>query len=256
MLTTLDESYDSDHRYLIFGAVFHPLYKQIHRQFREAKKNAGYVNTADGKVREIKYVLCNTHKRYEIAKLAVDCFINSPSFFRAIVIDKDPSSGFSLNYFGKASEPTAIKEARAYKKFCELLLKSCLPEIQPNGLLYTDALTHCHGDAFCALINELFSISGQNYSKDLDKPIFKLIKEVDTSLEDYQLGQIGDILQGAILNELVPGTNRWKKQIRNYIKGQLGLPSLSPKYWQILPKWLKNQKHPKYQIWYWVPEKQ
>jgi len=88
----------------------------------------------------------------------------------------------------------------------------------------------------------------------MSKPIFKHVCEVDTSLEDYHLGQIGDILQGVILNELMPGNDRWKRKLRNYVKGQLNLPSLSPDYWRPLPRWYKNEKHPKYQIWYWVPE--
>jgi hypothetical protein len=255
MLTTLDESYDGSRRYLIFGAVLYPSYKKIHKEFREAKKLLGYIDHVSTKVREIKYGLCTNHTRYKVAKSAIDCFKNSPSFFRAIVIDRDPNSGFNLNYFGQPYEPTSIKEARAYKKFCELLLVSCLPEIQPNGLLYTDELTHCHGDEFCSLITESFGTAGQRYSEGMDKPIFKHIKEVDTSLEDYHLGQIGDILQGVILNELIPGQNRWKREIKNYIKKELEIPSLLPDYWKMLPRWYRNANHHKYQIWYWSPEK-
>jgi hypothetical protein len=255
MLTTFDESYDNNHNYLILGALFNPRHKIIQREFAEAKRNVGFVNP-DGTVREIKYSLCTDKRKYEVAKIAVDCFINSHSFFRAIVIDQKPDSGFRLDYFGKPFERKALKEARAYKKFTELLLKSNLPLIQPNGLLYADKLTRCKGDAFCQLITELFGTRGTNYSVGHDKPIFKHISEVDTSLEDYHLGQIGDILQGVILNELKPGDNRWKNKIRNYVKGQLKIPSLLPDYWGILPKWHQDQKHPKYQVWYWRPEKE
>ena len=255
MLTTFDECYDTDHNYLILGALFNPSHKIIHRAFVKVKREANYIHP-NGKCREIKYTLCNNSERYQIAKLAVDCFNQSYSFFRAIVIDQRPESGFNLRYFGKSSERKALKEAKAYKKFIELLLKSNLTDIQPNGLLYTDKLTRCRGDAFCQLIKDSFGIAGEGYSVGLNKPIFKHISEVDTSIEDYHLGQIGDILQGVILNELVPGTNRWKRKLRNYVKGQLGIPSLSPEYWQILPKWFQNQKHPKYQIWYWKPETQ
>ena len=186
--------------------------------------------------------------------MAVNCFINSPAFFRAIVIDQRPESGFSLNYFGRSYERKAIKEARAYKRFTEFLLKYNLADIQPNGILYTDQLTRCKGDLFCQLLRDLFSSVGENYSIGKSKPIFKHIQEVDTSLEDYHLGQIGDILQGVILNELLPTQNRWKNKIRNYVKGQLEIPSLLPDYWQVLPKWYQDQKHPRYQVWYWIPE--
>ena len=134
MLTTFDESYDSNHDYLILGALFNPRHKIIHRKFAQAKRDLGFVDQ-NGKVREIKYNLCTDNNKYEVAKIAVDCFVNSDSFFRAIVIDQKPGSGFNLNYFGKSFERKAIKEARAYKKFTELLLKSNLPLIQPNGLL-------------------------------------------------------------------------------------------------------------------------
>ena len=72
-------------------------------------------------------------------------------------------------------------------------------------------------------------------------------------MEQYHVGQIGDILQGVILNELVPTKNRYKRGLREYVKKKLGLSSLLPDYWDKLPKWAKNLTHPKYQIWYWKP---
>ena len=213
MLTTFDECYDNEHRYLVLGALFNPSHKQIHRAFVKAKREVGYINP-DGSVREIKYAICSNRKRYNVAKLAIDCFVNSHSFFRAIVIDQRPESGFSLDYFGKFDERRAMKEARAYKKFCELLLKTSVEDIQPNGLLYTDKLTRCKGDSFRQLIMELFGIPGEGYSIGKSKPIFKHIAEVDTSLEDYHLGQIGDILQGVILNELIEGKSKMTAQLK------------------------------------------
>lgn len=255
MLTTFDESYDGDHNFLILGALFIPSHKVIHKDFVKLKRDAGYVDR-NGQVREIKYTLCSDSSKYDIAKSTIDLFASSPSFFRAIVVDQRPGSGYDLKYFGRHNEPQALKEARAYKKFTEILLRSNIPSIQPNGLLYTDRLTRCKGDQFCQLITELFGTTGENYSTRLPKPVFKHVIEVDTSLEQYHLGQIGDILQGVILNELKPGGNRWKKKIRNYVKRKLGLPSLLPDYWQVLPKYLANAKHDKYQVWYWSPGKE
>lgn len=224
----------------------------IHRQFAEAKRALGYINP-DGSLREIKYTLCKSSKTYKMAKSAVNCFINSDSFFRAIVIIQRNETGFNLDYFGQPYEGKAIKEARAYKKFCELLLIHNIQNIQPNGILYTDKLYRCRGDAFCQLITESFGTPNEGYSVGNNKPIFKHIAEVDTSIESYHLGQIGDILQGVILNEIAGSTNKWKVKIRNYVKGQLNLPSLSADYWTQLPKWYLNQKFSKYQIWYWRP---
>lgn len=253
MLTTFDECYDNKHTYLILGALFNPNPPKIHRKFLIAKRVKGYIKN-DGTVKEIKYTYCSNHYRYSIAKRAVDCFIDSESSFRAIVIDQSPQSGFSLDYFGRPDELKIIKEARAYKKFTELLLKSNIPTIMTNGILLTDRLTRCRGDAFLSLIIELFGTPGVGYSYGSNKPIFRHIQEVDTALEQYHVGQIGDILQGVILNELAPAKTRWKRKLREYVEQQLRLPSLSQSYWQALPKWEQDQKHPKYQIWYWRPD--
>jgi len=255
MLTTFDESYDNNHNYLILGALFCPSHKILHKEFLRAKKCAGYVDE-HGKCKEIKYTTCYNHRQYKIAQVAIDCFIRSQAFFRAIVIDQRPDLSYDINYFGRPSESKAIKEARAYKRFAELLLKSSISDIQPNGLLYLDKLTRCRGDAFCELIKGLFGTYAENYSKDLTKPLFKHIQEVDTGIEDYQLGQIGDLLQGVILNELLPGKNLWKKRIRNYVKRNLEIPSLLPDYWKLLSRDYKDKKHHNYQIWYWTPNKE
>ena len=244
MLTYFDECYDSNHSYLILGALFNPKPKKIHRDFLRAKRNKNYVN-ADGSPREIKYSYCVERKRYIIAQKAVDCFRDSQSFFRAIVVDMRPESGFNLDFFGKPNEPKKLKDARAYKKFTELLLKSNIATT--NGILLTDRITRCKGDAFLPLIREAFGTPGVEYSQGRSEPIFRHIQEVDTALEQYHVGQIGDILQGVILNELVPARNRFKRKLR-------GLPSLGQNYWLPLSKWEQDEKHHKYQIWYWRPE--
>lgn len=251
MLVTFDECYDNNHTYLILGALFNPNPGRIHNDLLTAKRSKGYLKS-DGAAKEIKYVYASTHYLYTVAAAAVDCFADSQSFFRAIVVDQRPTSGFSLDFFGKPSESKAIREARAYKKFTELLLKSNLTTTS-NGVLFTDRLTRCKGDAFLPLITELFGTGGVGYSSGRTAPIFRHIQEVDTALEQYQVGQIGDILQGVILNELVPTKNRWKRKLREHAKDRLGLPSLAPSYWLSLPKWELDHRHPKYQVWYWQP---
>jgi len=246
-----DECYDGKHNYLILGALFNPEPHKIHRIFRQEKRDRNYL-TSDGTIREIKYSLCATHYHCQIAKCAVDCFINSSSTFRAIVVDQRPSAGFSIDHFGKHSEGKAIKEARAYKKFTELLLKSNVANIS-GGILYTDRLTRCKGDAFVALITELFGKPNCNYSEGKSEPTFRHIQEVDTALEIYHVGQIGDILQGAILCELIPPHNRYKRELNRYVKQRLGISSLGQSYWSDLPKWKQDLIHAKFQIWYWKP---
>ncbi len=138
MLTYFDECYDGNHSYLILGALYNPRPKQIHRDFLKRKREEKYFKT-DGTVQEIKYSYCVDSKRFCVARLAVDCFKESSSFFRAIVIDQRPQSGFNLDFFGRPDEPRYIKDARAYKKFTELLLKSNITIT--NGVLLTDRMS-------------------------------------------------------------------------------------------------------------------
>ena len=176
--------------------------------------------------------------------------MRSSSLFRAIVIDQRKESKFSLDYFGSRNEGKAIKEARAYKKFTELLLESNIANVS-GGILYADRLTRCKGDAFVPLITESFGKPNCNYSAGKSEPVFKYVQEVDTALEQYHVGQICDILQGAILCELVPPYNRYKRELNRYVKQQLNINSLGQAYWQALTKWQQDLKHAKYQIWHW-----
>ncbi len=251
MLAYFDECYDSNHSFLILGVLFNPAHRKVHNDFLQAKRTKKYL-TPDGTAREIKYTRCVDHRKYSIAKSAVDCFINSRSFFRSVVVDQRPEAGFDLRHFGKSSESTAIKKARAYKRFTELLFKANISGIT-NGILLTDRLTRCKGDHFLSLMTDLFGTSGGGYSLGKSEPVFRYIQEVDTALEQYHVGQISDILLGVILNELLPTQNKFKRKIREYLKAQLGLPSLGQSYWKSMEKWEHDQKHPKYQIWYWKP---
>ena len=248
MLTYFDECYDGGHWYLILGALFNPNSKKIHRDFLRKKQDERYFKK-DGSVQEIKYTECYNRKRLRVAIAAVDCFKNSSSYFRAIVVDQRPEADYDLNYFGRPDERKAIKKARAYKKFAQLLLESNTLTIR-NAVLLTDRLTRCRGDLFVPLMKELFGIPSATGESE---PVFRHIQEVDTALEQYHVGQIGDILQGAILNELVPTLNRYKHKLREYVKKELELPSLARSYWEPLSKWEQDQKHQKYQIWYWMP---
>jgi len=250
MLTYFDECYDCNHSYLILGALYNPSVEEIHKDFLQRKQDEKYLKT-DGTVQEIKYYYCVNSKRFRVARGAVDCFKESSSFFRAIVIDQSPQSGFNLDFFGRPDESKKIKDARAYKKFTELLLKSNITIT--NGVLLTDRISRPKGDAFLSLIREEFGTAGVEYSRGRSEPVFRHIQEVDTALEQYHVGQIGDILQGVILNELIPVGNKFKRKLREYVKKELALPSLERDYWLPLSKQEQDKKHYKYQIWYWRP---
>ncbi len=250
MLTYFDECYYGNPSYLILGVLYNPSVGKVHEDFLKRKQDEKYFKT-DGTLQEIKCNYCVNSKRFRVARLAVDCFKESSSFFRAIVIDQRPQSGFNLDFFGRPDEPKNIKDARAYKKFTELLLKSNITIT--NGVLLTDRMSRPKDDAFLSLISEEFGTEGVEYSRGKSEPIYRHIQEVDTALEQYHVGQIGDILQGVILNELVPVGSRFKRKLREYVKKELALPSLGQDYWLPLSKWEQDAKHHKYQIWYWGP---
>ena len=250
MLVYFDESYDSQKDFLLLGAVFNPKPRLIHTQMLKAKRNLGYVNQS-GQPLEIKYATSNNRQRYRVARDCIDCFMRTPSWFRAIVIDTSPGK-FDLSYFGRAFEGDAIRWARAYKRFAELLLSRNSASIE-NGVLLTDRLTRTKGDLFLELMRENFCQAGLNFSVGKAQPTFKHVQEVDTALPAYQVGQIGDILTGVILNALKPTANQYKTRLRNHVTRALSLPSLGPGYWRKLTKWRADALHPKLGVWYWRP---
>ena len=181
MIVYFDECYDGNHDFLILGALFNPNPKTIHKKLVKSKRDQGYVDST-GNVREIKYAECYTFDRLKIAKMGIDCFISSTSWFRAIVIDQRDKNSYDLDYFGKPGEPKIIKEARAYKKFAELLLKSNVSNIS-NAVLLTDRLTRCKGDIFPELIGSNVTIYfDRNYDGIQDG---SLIIEVGQGLDEF-----------------------------------------------------------------------
>ncbi|MFA5003855.1 MAG: DUF3800 domain-containing protein [Candidatus Saccharimonadales bacterium] len=235
MLVYFDESYND--RYMLYGALFNPHSKQLHAKLTEIKDKHKYYKH-DGTYKELKYTTTTTPKSLAVAKDATNAFVQSTSWFRAIVIDLQ---GFNYDGFGKFNEPLAIKQARAYKKFAELLIKGNTKYIQ-NGVLLCDGLTHCKGDLFIEKMKELFCPSP-----------FKDIREVDSHLHEVQLMQINDILLGSILNELAASTHKQKSELKNHIKKVLKIPSLDIKYWDSMKRGKADELHPKYQVWIFKP---
>ena len=250
MLVYLDESYDNAHNFFLLGALFVPDSIPLHRAFRQVKVNEGYV-LPNGKVKEVKYSQLSSPKQLRIAKTGVELFLASDGWFRCIVVDQRLESGWSLDYFGRRDESRAIKEARFYKKFTEMLLRSNSKEFV-NGVLLADRMTRCTGDDFFRLIRDEFSTPSNPY---LSGPTFRAVHEVDTAEEVHQLGQIGDLLTRAVLNDLVESTGaraRYKRQFKAYVKQTVRVPSLGPEYWT-MPKHRVDAKHPNFQVWHWHP---
>ncbi len=248
MLIYFDESYDNEHRYLILGALFNPHPKFLHRELLEMKKKYNFIDKR-GKVLEIKYNNCNTKKREKMNCEAIDIFMKSTSYFRAIVIDQNI---MDIDRFGRKSEDKKIKMARAYKKFAELLLAHNTENIY-NGVLLTDELTRCNGDRFIEIMKQDFCIVGGQHCNDRNKPTLKEITDIKSHIEDYHVNQINDILMGSILNNLKPTTKEYKNNTRNHLVKCLGVKNLLPKSWSRYSKSFVEEYYPKYNAWYWRP---
>lgn len=250
MLIYFDESYDSDHRYLILGALFNPHPKFLHREWLKAKKEVGAIGF-DGKVLEIKYNNCNSKKRQELCCRAIDIFIKSTSYFRAIVIDQNI---MNLDFFGNKNEENKIRIARAYKKFAELLLSHNTDDIY-NGVLLTDELTRCNGDKFIEIMKQDFCNLSGKHCNDKHFPTLREITDIKSDLEDYHVNQINDILIGAILNNLRPTAREYKNNLRKHLIKSLGVKNLLSETWSKYSKNLVEEYSPKFNIWYWHPMK-
>lgn len=248
MLIYFDESYDNEHRYLILGALFNPHPKFLHREWLKAKRDFSYLNNK-GKAMEVKYNNCTTKTRQEICYKAIDIFMKSTSYFRAIVIDQNI---MNLDRFGNKSEDTKIKMARAYKKFAELLLSHNTENIY-NGVLLTDELNRCNGDRFIEIMKQDFCATDGRHCNDKNKPTLKEITDIKSHLEEYHVNQINDILIGSILNNLRPTSKEYKNNVRNYLIKSLGVKNLLPESWNRYSKSFTEEYYPKYNVWYWKP---
>lgn len=248
MLIYFDESYDNDHKYLILGALFNPHPKYLHREWLKLKKDAGFIDK-NGKTLEIKYNNCTTKKRQELCCGAIDIFMRSTSYFRAIAINQGI---MDLDCFGKKYEDAKIKMARAYKKFAELLMSHNTENVY-NGVLLTDKLCRCQGDRFVEIMKQDFCLPDGKYCDRPNRPTLKYIAEISSELEEFHVNQINDILLGSIINNLKPTNKNYKNDVRKYLVDKLRVKSLLPADWQRYSKKYTEEYYPKYNIWYWKP---
>lgn len=248
MLIYFDESYDSQHEYLILSALFNPHPKFLHRKLKEVKKKYNYFAT-DGSLREIKYNYIDNDLKFKIAKESIDIFFESTTWFRCVVIQQNL---IDLNRFGKKTEDDKIKRARLYKKFAELLLSHNTENIF-NATLLADKLSRCNGDEFVEIMKQEFCLPFGKHSQKSKIPTLKDVQEIPSHLEQYQVNQICDILMGCILNNLKPTKNQLKNRIREYLIHKLGVKNLLAESWAKYSKWHVEAYWPKFNIWYWRP---
>lgn len=251
MIIFLDESYDQpEKRLIMLGLLFCPS-KKLHRMLTEIHKHKCCLDKHNNII-ETKYNNCFTKHNYNVCVEFIDAFLKSDSWFSAIVVDTK-STKFNLDYFGQPHELKAIKEARVYKRFTELIISRNTKKII-NAVLLVDEVKRCNHDRFIELIRESFCIPGKNYNIDKEYPTLKHVGTIKSDLPEYIRICICDLLLGCILNNNLPTKNIWKNKIRKYIIKFLGIKDLLEVTW--FDKKITKEVSKKFRIWYWKPEKQ
>lgn len=244
----LDESYDQPNkRYLLLGLLFCPS-KTLHRQLI-AIHNRKQCLDKHNNIIETKYNNCFTKHNYNVCVEFIEAFLKSDSWFSAIVVDTK-STNFDLKYFGKANEPDAIKKARVYKKFTELIISKNTKKIT-NAVLLVDEITRCNLDRFMELIRESFCTPGEGFSAGKELPTLRHVGSIKSSSPENVRLCICDLLLGCILNNNLPTKNRWKNQLRKDLIQKLGVKDLLEPTWSKSKISLAISK--KFRIWYWKP---
>lgn len=231
MLTYLDESYATKNRkpkkeFLLIGALFLPSKSsQIHLQkgLIKIKSEANFF-TPENKFKEIKYNKLLSDQTLELAKKAVDLFIeNYKAFFRVGIIEYDRSDLKNMNRDSKSQINQNIKKAMLYTKIVEHLIKNNYDYQKIyDGTLLMDYLTRCRGDQFNEIIKRKL-IHGKN-------KVLSNFSYIDSKSQTHQSIQICDLLLGAVRNSFFPTKNKFKTEFRNYVYKQLSLPA--KEYWK------------------------
>ncbi|MCK4660390.1 MAG: hypothetical protein KAV82_12780 [Phycisphaerae bacterium] len=237
MIIYFDESYDNDRNYILYGALFVPPSSTLHQQVTRIRAETGLGG-------EIKYNRCKNNAKLAVFQKIVDAFMDDTAYFRCVVVDQH---GFNYSGFGRADEPLALKQARAYKKFAEMLLAKHVSRIE-NAVFLADAMTRCWGDEFLEKMRECFNPSG-------GKKTFRHLAEVSSALEQYQCLQVCDLLLGCVLNNLKPARKEPKNQIRRYLCKCLDVPNLLLTTWKDIPLAIAKNPSTKFNVWYWSEKK-
>ena len=251
MLICLDESFDNRHRYLLLGALFVPAPRLTARRMRAVKERHRRLSPGHS-FTDVKYSKSGDRFYLAVCKDLIDLFADSDAYFRCLVIDS-AIPGFSWSLFGGSGASPAVVKARAYGKFTELLLRPNLAGIE-NAVLLADSLPPMAGDDFVAHISACFGPAPSPDASATGNPQIRHVRRVDTSLRQYQLGQLCDVLLGPVLGELVPPQNPNKRELIQYLKQRINIPAFQPQYWLESAAAERRRRHPKFQIRHWRPQ--
>ncbi len=237
MIVYFDESYDNRHDYLLYGALFVPRSSTLHQRIARVRREARFTG-------EIKYQKCKNVRSLNVYKRVVDAFMDDTAYFRCVVVDQH---GFDFSAFGRRDESLAIKQARAYKKFAEMLLAPHVETLR-DAVFLADAMTRCRGDEFLERMRERFNPVG-------GKRTFRHLAEVRSELEEHQRLQVCDLLLGCVLNNLKPTEKQCKNRIREYLCEQLAIPNFLLTTWRDIPLAEAQKTSAKFNVWYWQVKK-
>lgn len=120
--------------------------------------------------------------------------------------------------------------------------------------MLVDKLTRCNGGSI-EIMKQEFCLPYGKHSPDSEIPTLKNVIEIPSHLEQYQVNQILDILMGCILNNLIPTLKKEKNKLREYLIKMLGVKDLLPQTWEIYSKMHVEKFWPRFNIWYWKPQK-
>jgi hypothetical protein len=237
MLIYFDESYDNAHHYLLYGALFAPPTSTLHQRILQVRASTQYRP-------EIKYNRCKHPATLRVYQQVIDEFVADTAYFRCVVVQQ---CGFDYSWFGHAGEPVALKRARAYKKFAEMLLHPHVSQFE-NAVLLADRLTRCRGDEFLERIRDRFNLPG-------GKKTFRHLDEVSSALDQYQCLQVCDLLLGCVLNNLKPTIKPTKNELRQYLCSSLGVRDFLLTTWQDVSLATARDPKTKMNVWYWSAKK-
>ena len=233
MIVYFDESYDNTRDYLLYGALFVPRSSRLHQRISKIRAETEFK-------REIKYNRCKNRATLGVFQKVIDSFVEDTAYFRCVVVEQH---GFDYSAFGRPDEELALKRARAYKKFAEMLLAPHVVDLK-NAVLLADNLKRCRGDEFLERISERFNPPGKS-------PTFRHLREVSSKLEQYQCLQVCDLLLGCVLNNLKPTRKVTKNEIRGYLCRKLKVPNFLLTTWKDIALAEAEDPSTKFNVWHW-----
>jgi hypothetical protein len=236
MIVYFDESYDTERRYLLYGALFVPPGSTLHQRFLAIRREMNYRP-------EVKYTKCRNKRALSVCTRVIDEFISDSAYFRCVVVDQHR---FDYTRFAGSHESRSVAQARAYKKFAEMLLHPNLKNVT-NAVFLADDLKRCDGDSFLERSRERFNPEGR-------APTFRHLAEVPSNVEEYQCVQVCDLLLGCVLNNLKP-SNPYKNRLREHLLERLRVQSFLMSAWRDVPLSQARDPAVKFNVWHWSAKK-